>query len=96
MGPGGADSAHRGAAASWNLRALFDADTRRALQASGGDDYELCFALAPAHAEASQRIAGSSGVAVTRIGRVVDGTGVRAFAGAVEWTPAVAGYVHFG
>ena len=59
------------------LFALCDADTRRALQLGGGDDYELAFTLAPdAAAEVLSDLA-RSGCGATRIGRIVAGSGVR-------------------
>jgi len=50
---------------------------RLALQATGGDDYELAFTLAPEHAAAVTRDLARIGCGATRIGRVVDGGGVR-------------------
>lgn len=43
---------------------------------SGGDDYELVFTAAPAQAHAVQQAALASGTRVTRIGTVVQGTGI--------------------
>ena len=78
------------------LRDAFAPAQRHALQASGGDDYELCF-TAPATARAAiESIAVVTGVALTRVGRVVAGEGVRVFDGCGQaWQPARAGYVHF-
>ena len=50
---------------------------RLALQATGGDDYELAFTLAPEHAAAVANDLARIGCGATRIGRVVDGGGVR-------------------
>lgn len=48
------------------------------LQAAGGEDYELLFALAPgALADDSQALSRRLGVRVTRIGRVIGGRGIR-------------------
>jgi thiamine-monophosphate kinase len=63
--------------ASPALLQSFDAATCLALQASGGDDYELAFTLAPAREAATLRDLASTGCGATRIGRVVDGSGVR-------------------
>ena len=81
--------------ASGALCAAFEG-VARALQATGGDDYELCV-TAPAGAGAAvERAAASAGVAVTRIGRIVDGAGVSAVdALGVAWRPATPGYRHF-
>lgn len=82
--------------ASSALLRLFDADARRALQLSGGDDYELCFT---ANAEIASTLLGDiarSGCAATRIGRIVVTPGVRTFDG--SGTPVVverAGWEHF-
>jgi thiamine-monophosphate kinase len=63
--------------ASSALLALFDGVERIALQASGGDDYELAFTIAPTHAEDIQRDLARIGCGATRIGRVVAEPGVR-------------------
>lgn len=78
------------------LRDTFAATQRHELQAAGGDDYELCF-TAPASARtAIERIALDTGIALTRIGRIVAGDGVRVFHDSGEkWRPTRHGYVHF-
>ena len=77
--------------ASTALVAAFDAQARRGLQATGGDDYELCFSAPPARREAIAAMPGT-----TRIGRIVAGDGVRAMTSAgVPWQPVHAGYQHF-
>lgn len=82
--------------ASDALRANFDAETRRRLQAAGGDDYELCFTAPDAAREAILREAADAGVAVTAIGRVVEGEGVRAGrADGSPWQSTRDGYDHF-
>jgi thiamine-monophosphate kinase len=84
--------------ASPSLRAAFDDERRIALQATGGDDYELCFAAPAGARDAVSAAARQSGVAATRIGRVVAGRGIRAVradGGAWE-VPGPSGHVHFG
>lgn len=78
--------------ASTALRAAFDDQARRALQAVGGDDYELCFTAPP---DARARVADA--LSAVRIGRIVVGSGVRAvLADGVEWAPPGSrGYTHF-
>jgi len=77
--------------ASTALVAAFDAQARRGLQATGGDDYELCFSAPPARREAIAAMPGT-----TRIGCIVAGDGVRAMTSAgVPWQPVHAGYQHF-
>ena len=63
---------------------------------SGGDDYELVFS-APASAEtAIKSKAAALGVAVTRIGRLLPGTGVTVLDAAGAPLPlARGGYQHF-
>lgn len=73
-----------------------DLDARHAMQASGGDDYELCFTAPPERREAVLDAARHAGVAVTRIGRIEPGAGVVAtVAGGVPWAPSRAGWDHF-
>ncbi|MGY0613200.1 thiamine-phosphate kinase [Luteimonas sp. A501] len=76
----------------------FSGDALRALQASGGDDYELCFTV-PATKDATvaaAATAAATGVTVTRIGTVVAGQGVQAFdSDGRIWQPAQAGHEHF-
>ena len=78
------------------LRDAFAPARRHGLQASGGDDYELCFTAPPEARAAIESIVPVTGVALTRIGRIVAGEGVRVFDGrGAAWQPARAGYVHF-
>jgi thiamine-monophosphate kinase len=80
------------------LRANFDTRTRRELQSTGGDDYELCFtttATATA-ADAVAHIAAETGVCIVRIGRIVCGDSVAAFdADGSPLRVAGSGYRHF-
>ena len=77
------------------LCASFDGDVRRLLQATGGDDYELCF-TAPAARHAEVLDTASPHVSVTCIGRIVDGAGVSAIdAHGNAWQPVMQGYRHF-
>lgn len=82
--------------ASDALCAAFDAATRMPMQASGGDDYELCF-TAPADARARIAVLASSlDLRITRIGRMVPGEGVHPVrADGDLWTPPRRGYDHF-
>ena len=82
--------------ASDALRATFDSEPRRQLQATGGDDYELCFS-APAAAQAAV-LAGAlqAGVAVTRIGRLDARGGVATLTSAgADWRAPTPGWQHF-
>ena len=80
--------------ASPSLCAAFEAAALRDLQATGGDDYELCFTAPAARRGDIERL---DAVPVTRIGRIVAGNGVHVRAGDDHaWRPSRAGYQHFG
>ena len=82
--------------ASPALAAHFDAAARAGLQAGGGDDYELCFTAPASRRDAIAALAHAHALALTRVGRVLDGDGVRALhADGSQWQPARAGYAHF-
>ena len=71
-------------------------DLRWSLQASGGDDYELCFTAAPRNRELIVQALDFAGVVGTRIGRTVAGSGVQAFdAEGKPWHAVRPGYEHF-
>lgn len=82
--------------ASAVLREAFGEADRIALQASGGDDYELCFT---AQADAGADIGAVSaqlGLRFTRIGRIVAGEGVHPVdAKSQPWSSPRRGYDHF-
>ncbi len=61
----------------------------------GGDDYELCFTVPPEHSRRVQIIAQELDLALTKIGRVTEHTGVRFMNNEDEWVPAKSGYDHF-
>lgn len=73
------------------LRATFDAGTRRVLQATGGDDYELCFTAPTSRRDAVQSLASRLALPLTRIGRIVKGSGI-ACDGIGQ---GISGYQHF-
>jgi thiamine-monophosphate kinase len=92
----GAELAIAALPASAALHAAFG-EQRHALQAAGGDDYELCFTAAPTLREAVALALEQAGVEGTRIGRIVAGAGVRALAAdGTPWQAPRAGYEHFG
>lgn len=81
---------------SAGLRAVFDEETGRRFALAGGDDYELCFTAPTSDGDAIHKACAGVGLQVTRIGRIVAGTGVRvldANGGAVEVPRA--GWEHF-
>ena len=78
------------------LRAAFNGDAMHLLQATGGDDYALCF-TAPPEARGTLAALEFDGGSPTRIGRIVAGEGVVAVqADGKAWQPPRAGYQHFG
>ncbi len=82
--------------ASAALREAFGEADRSALQASGGDDYELCF-TAPADAGGDiDAVSAQLGLRFTRIGRIVAGEGVHPVdAKSQPWSSPRRGYDHF-
>lgn len=78
------------------LLALFDADERLALQAAGGDEYELAFTVPVSRVADMQRDLARIGCGAARIGRVVEGQGVRLLdAQGVEIPLRRRGWEHF-
>ena len=79
------------------LRDPFAPEHRPALQATGGDDYELCFTAPPDRADAIRAAADAAATPVTCVGRIVPGHAVTARgADGRPWVPARSGYEHFG
>jgi thiamine-monophosphate kinase len=75
------------------------ADLRDQCALAGGDDYELCFTASPAQRAAIESAGASTGVAVTRIGRMHARAGI-ALVSVIDEnnrdvTPANAGFDHF-
>jgi thiamine-monophosphate kinase len=75
------------------MRAVFDDASARALALGGGDDYELCFTVPLSRVGEVQAALDAMGCPATRIGRVVEGEGVRAQGDRVALTQA--GWDHF-
>lgn len=81
--------------ASAALRAA-DSSRRIAWQATGGDDYELCFTADMEQRDRIVSLSSELGIPLTRIGRIVAGEGVKALdAFGHTWQPDRAGYAHF-
>lgn len=73
-----------------------DVDERVSWQASGGDDYELCFTAAPSQREAIVRLGADLDLPLTRVGCIVAGNEVVALdALGRPWRGARKGYEHF-
>ncbi len=83
--------------ASAALLAAFDVAARRELQATGGDDYELCFTAPKTARLAVDDAMSACDVQATRIGRITADAGklVLHDAAGAAWSPLRAGYVHF-
>lgn len=82
--------------ASAALASRFDAEARRAVQATGGDDYELCFTAPRAQRESVAALAARCATPMTRVGRIVAGEGARALLpDGRQWSAPRAGHVHF-
>ncbi len=80
------------------LREAFpDEPARRALQLSGGDDYELCFTAPVARREAVRAALDAVATPVTRVGRITAGASLRLLDadGLPVALPPRRGYVHF-
>lgn len=78
------------------LRASFDEVTRLAMQAGGGDDYELCFTAPPEARAGIDAVSLQFGLRITRIGRIMAGEGVHPLdADGRTWSPPRCGYDHF-
>ncbi|HKI73817.1 MAG TPA: thiamine-phosphate kinase [Pseudomonadales bacterium] len=74
----------------------FDNDRALELAVSSGDDYELCFTAPRSSRQEIERIAGTTATRVTRIGRVVAGSGVGFVDSAGKPRQfEIAGYEHF-
>ena len=81
--------------ASAALRSV-EPPSRWALQACGGDDYELCFTAARRNRESIMQALDFASEVATRVGRIVAGQGVLALdESGNEWNPARPGYEHF-
>ncbi len=81
--------------ASQALRAAFDSGTRQRLQATGGDDYELCFTASPMAREAIETASRDTLTAVTRIGLIVATPGVTMRTAEGAWSAPATGWTHF-
>ncbi len=82
--------------ASDALRAAFAGDVQRCLQASGGDDYELCFCASPMHHHAVLAAASATATPVTCIGVMTRGTGVYTHdRDGRAWSAPATGFDHF-
>lgn len=78
------------------LMASFDENTVRDLALAGGDDYELCFTVPPSLLAEVQSDLARMGCGATRIGRMVEGEGVRVRDANGDWMETTQrGWDHF-
>ena len=82
---------------SRTLAEHFSVDAQRwRLQLGGGDDYELCFTAAPAHALAIEQAMAACEISATVIGRITGEPAVRLRTPEGEdFEPGDSGYLHF-
>lgn len=81
---------------STTLQREFDPAVLRGFQATGGDDYELCFTAPVAARAAVLDVAQVAATPVTCIGSIVEAAGVHAFdAAGSPWRRSQMGYDHF-
>jgi thiamine-monophosphate kinase len=76
------------------LRELFQNEAQ-SLSLSGGDDYELCFSVPAEKSENVSRVAQDTGVALTRIGEISEGSGVVCYLDGATVPFDDSGYRHF-
>jgi len=77
------------------LLAVHGHDAATGFALSGGDDYELCFAVAPRAARRVQAAAESTATPVTEIGRLTGEPGIRALRDGLPVAMSSAGFTHF-
>lgn len=81
--------------ASSALRSLPE-DQRRSFQLGGGEDYGLCFTVAPGRESEVKALSESLGTVLTRVGSIEAGSGIRCFlADGSEFQPRLSGWEHF-
>ena len=80
---------------SAELRAACTPDRALAHALGGGDDYELCFTAPADRSEAIRAALLATGTRVTRIGRLVAGSGVACRRDGDPYTVSTSGHAHF-
>jgi len=76
--------------------AQLEPDDRWMLQTSGGDDYELCFTVAPGSSRELAALASQAGIRLTVVGELTAQNGIHCMApGGQRWQPARHGFDHF-
>lgn len=78
------------------LKAVADGDSLNRYALVGGDDYELCFTIAPQHREQIKEFSELFGLPLTEVGRITAGQGVSCLAANGELLDfSQKGYQHF-
>ncbi|MDX1490291.1 MAG: thiamine-phosphate kinase [Pseudohongiellaceae bacterium] len=77
------------------FKAMVPEEARTEIALGGGDDYELCFTIAPRHEEALRKRCSQLGVTVTRIGQIDLEPGLRWKKQGEELKLDIKGYRHF-
>jgi len=77
------------------MHSMFSAEAATNFALHGGDDYELCFAVAPENAERIPAIALATETAVTEIGTLTAGQGIYAVRDGMHVALETAGFTHF-
>jgi thiamine-monophosphate kinase len=80
---------------SQELDTSVDTERALALALTGGDDYELCFTVAPDRESLLARVAAEAGCELTRVGVIEKTPGLRLFRGGIETRIEARGYDHF-
>lgn len=82
--------------ASDALHVTFEGMIRHGFQATGGDDYELCFTASQDARDLIGAASRDASTAVTRVGVMVATPGVTARSAEGAWSASASGWVHFG
>lgn len=80
---------------SQELVAAVGLSRARELALTGGDDYELCFAVPPDAAAQVRQALDALGVRATRVGRLTEQRGLACTLDGAAYSPGASGYTHF-
>lgn len=78
-----------------NMASVFAPEHCRELALNGGDDYELCFTVAPADADRALEAAAAAGTAITDIGELKAATGIIGRGSGSSAVLEPKGFLHF-
>ena len=81
---------------SESLLALYPGDNGLDFALHGGDDYELCFTVAPADADRVREVAAGVGTPVTEVGQLTESAGIIGQGDGESRVLEAKGFVHFG